>query len=43
MTACSAKCAFCEEKIDGKGYEYEGKKYCNEICAGLDDLDKALS
>ncbi|MBE6924923.1 MAG: hypothetical protein E7466_06800 [Ruminococcaceae bacterium] len=43
MAACSAKCAYCNDKIDGKGYEYEGKKYCNELCAGLAELEEALS
>lgn len=36
MTACGKKCAYCDEKIEGDGYEYDGEKYCNELCAALD-------
>ena len=42
MTACGKKCAYCDEKIDGKGYEPEGEKYCNELCAAADALANAL-
>jgi len=34
LTACAGKCAYCEKHIEGKGYKYDGKVYCDEQCAG---------
>lgn len=42
MAGCAKKCAYCDEKIDGEGFEYEGQKYCNELCAAADALEGAL-
>ena len=38
MAACGKKCAYCDSKIDGDGFEYDGKDYCNMICAAADEV-----
>ena len=42
LTACAGKCAHCGKRIEGKGYEYNEKKYCDDYCAGQAGLNGFL-
>lgn len=33
LTGCAEKCAFCDQKIQGEGYEFENQEFCDETCA----------